>query len=244
MCGRCVAKAARADELVRRLQDHTPVHGSAGFAVADHLREKCAGNVNRLVWRPGREAAKFRIRSVREHVGGVGLAHCAGSAETWSMSEGAEKTPSFGTHANRCFTNERWKTRRAIRTVRPRNARKYTMPRRTDIHTILIIGSGPIVIGQGCEFDYSGVQACRALKEEGYRIVLINSQPRHDHDRSGVRRRDLHRADHAGGRREDSRSRSCKRHPGRCAAADAGRADRAEHRHGMLRSRASFRSTT
>jgi len=51
------------------------------------------------------------------------------------------------------------------------------MPKRTDIHTILIIGSGPIVIGQGCEFDYSGVQACRALREEGYRIVLINSNP-------------------------------------------------------------------
>src|SRR6059058_4249048 len=51
------------------------------------------------------------------------------------------------------------------------------MPRRDDIHTILIIGSGPIVIGQGCEFDYSGVQACRALREEGYRVVLINSNP-------------------------------------------------------------------
>jgi carbamoyl-phosphate synthase large subunit len=51
------------------------------------------------------------------------------------------------------------------------------MPRRTDIHSILIIGSGPIVIGQGCEFDYSGVQACRALQEEGYRVVLINSNP-------------------------------------------------------------------
>ncbi|MCC6240996.1 MAG: carbamoyl-phosphate synthase large subunit [Phycisphaerales bacterium] len=51
------------------------------------------------------------------------------------------------------------------------------MPRRNDINTILIIGSGPIVIGQGCEFDYSGVQACRALKEEGYRVVLINSNP-------------------------------------------------------------------
>jgi carbamoyl-phosphate synthase large subunit len=51
------------------------------------------------------------------------------------------------------------------------------MPKRTDIQTILIIGSGPIVIGQGCEFDYSGVQACRALKEEGFRIVLINSNP-------------------------------------------------------------------
>ncbi|HEV7301988.1 MAG TPA: carbamoyl-phosphate synthase large subunit [Tepidisphaeraceae bacterium] len=51
------------------------------------------------------------------------------------------------------------------------------MPKRTDIKTILIIGAGPIVIGQGVEFDYSGVQACRALKEEGYRIVLINSNP-------------------------------------------------------------------
>ena len=51
------------------------------------------------------------------------------------------------------------------------------MPRRTDISCILIIGSGPIVIGQGCEFDYSGVQACRALKEEGFRVVLVNSNP-------------------------------------------------------------------
>ena len=51
------------------------------------------------------------------------------------------------------------------------------MPKRTDIHTILLIGSGPIVIGQACEFDYSGTQACKALREEGYRVVLINSNP-------------------------------------------------------------------
>src|SRR5918996_5456710 len=51
------------------------------------------------------------------------------------------------------------------------------MPKRTDIHSILIIGSGPIIIGQACEFDYSGVQACKALKEEGYRVVLVNSNP-------------------------------------------------------------------
>jgi carbamoyl-phosphate synthase large subunit len=51
------------------------------------------------------------------------------------------------------------------------------MPRRTDLHSILIIGSGPIVIGQACEFDYSGTQACKALKEEGYRIILVNSNP-------------------------------------------------------------------
>ena len=49
------------------------------------------------------------------------------------------------------------------------------MPKRDDIHTVLIIGAGPIVIGQACEFDYSGVQACKALKAEGYRIVLVNS---------------------------------------------------------------------
>ena len=51
------------------------------------------------------------------------------------------------------------------------------MPKRTDIHSILIIGAGPIVIGQACEFDYSGAQACKALREEGYRIVLVNSNP-------------------------------------------------------------------
>src|SRR5271170_1810122 len=51
------------------------------------------------------------------------------------------------------------------------------MPKRTDIHKVLIIGSGPIVIGQGCEFDYSGTQACKALREEGFKVVLVNSNP-------------------------------------------------------------------
>lgn len=51
------------------------------------------------------------------------------------------------------------------------------MPRRTDIHKILLLGSGPIVIGQGCEFDYSGTQACKALREEGYEVILVNSNP-------------------------------------------------------------------
>ena len=51
------------------------------------------------------------------------------------------------------------------------------MPKRTDIHTVLIVGAGPIVIGQACEFDYSGTQACKALREEGYRVVLVNSNP-------------------------------------------------------------------
>ena len=51
------------------------------------------------------------------------------------------------------------------------------MPKRTDIQKILIIGSGPIVIGQACEFDYSGTQACKALRAEGYEVVLVNSNP-------------------------------------------------------------------
>src|ERR671910_3439480 len=51
------------------------------------------------------------------------------------------------------------------------------MPRRDDLETILIIGSGPIVIGQASEFDYSGTQACRVLRQEGYRVVLVNSNP-------------------------------------------------------------------
>ena len=51
------------------------------------------------------------------------------------------------------------------------------MPKRTDLRSVLIVGSGPIRIGQGCEFDYSGVQACRVLRAEGYRVVLANSNP-------------------------------------------------------------------
>ena len=51
------------------------------------------------------------------------------------------------------------------------------MPKRTDLKSILLIGSGPIIIGQACEFDYSGTQALKALKEEGYRVILVNSNP-------------------------------------------------------------------
>ena len=51
------------------------------------------------------------------------------------------------------------------------------MPKRTDIRSILILGAGPIVIGQACEFDYSGAQACKALREEGFRVILVNSNP-------------------------------------------------------------------
>ena len=51
------------------------------------------------------------------------------------------------------------------------------MPKRKDINSILIIGAGPIIIGQACEFDYSGAQACKALKEEGFRVILVNSNP-------------------------------------------------------------------
>ena len=57
------------------------------------------------------------------------------------------------------------------------------MPKRTDIKKILVIGSGPIVIGQAAEFDYAGTQACLALKEEGYEVVLVQLKPRHHYDR-------------------------------------------------------------
>ena len=51
------------------------------------------------------------------------------------------------------------------------------MPKRKDLKTILVVGAGPIIIGQACEFDYSGTQACKALKDEGYKVILINSNP-------------------------------------------------------------------
>ena len=73
------------------------------------------------------------------------------------------------------------------------------MPKRTDIASIMIIGAGPIIIGQACEFDYSGAQACKALREEGYRVVLVNSNPATIMTDPGDGRCDLHRADHARG---------------------------------------------
>ena len=70
------------------------------------------------------------------------------------------------------------------------------MPKYTDLHKILLVGSGPIVIGQGCEFDYSGVQACKALKEEGYEVVLVNSNPATIMTDPEFASQDLHRTDY------------------------------------------------
>ena len=99
------------------------------------------------------------------------------------------------------------------------------MPKRTDIKSILIIGAGPIIIGQACEFDYSGTQACKALKEEGYRVILVNSNP-------ATIMTDPELADATyiepitpGSRCQDHRQGA----PGR-AAADDGRPDCAQHR--------------
>ena len=106
------------------------------------------------------------------------------------------------------------------------------MPKRTDIHTILVIGSGPIVIGQACEFDYSGTQACKALREEGYRVVLVNSNPAtimtdpETADRTYVEPMTVESA------REDHRARAARR-----AAADDRRPDRAEPRDRPARGR-------
>ena len=111
------------------------------------------------------------------------------------------------------------------------------MPKRTDIKTILIIGAGPIVIGQACEFDYSGAQACKALRDEGYRVILVNSNP-------ATIMTDPELADAtyiepitpemvAQDHREGAAGR---------AAADDGRPDRAQHRDGAGARRARWRS--
>ena len=98
--------------------------------------------------------------------------------------------------------------------------KEHDCRRRTDIKKILIIGSGPIIIGQACEFDYSGTQACKALREEGYEVVLVNSNPATIMTDPEMARPHVHRADHAGGRREDHRAASG---PTRCCRPSAAR---------------------
>ena len=112
------------------------------------------------------------------------------------------------------------------------------MPKRTDISSVLVIGSGPIVIGQACEFDYSGTQACRVLQAEGLRVVLVNSNP-------ATIMTDPEFADATyiepitpGDRREGHREGAPRR-----AARHPRRPDRAEHRDGAARGRASSSST-
>ena len=111
------------------------------------------------------------------------------------------------------------------------------MPRRADLNHVLVIGSGPIVIGQACEFDYSGTQACRVLRAEGLQVSLVNSNPATDHDRPRVRRQHLRRAHHRGVRREDLRPAGRARQQDRRGAGHARRADRAEHRRRAVRGR-------
>ena len=113
------------------------------------------------------------------------------------------------------------------REVRRRIAREVVrplMPKRTDISSILIIGAGPIIIGQAAEFDYSGTSGGQSAEGRGLSRDRGQFEPGDDHDRSGARGRDLHRADHARNRRQDHREGAAG-----CAAADDGRADGAEH---------------
>ena len=112
------------------------------------------------------------------------------------------------------------------------------MPKRTDISSILIIGAGPIVIGQACEFDYSGVQACKALRAEGYRIVLVNSNPATIMTDPDVADATYIEPITPGDGREDHRQGAARR-----PAADHGRPDGAEHRPGARAHRACWRST-
>ena len=97
------------------------------------------------------------------------------------------------------------------------------MPKRTDLHKILIIGSGPIIIGQACEFDYSGTQACKALKAEGYEVVLVNSNPATimtDPEFADATYVEPLTVEYLGSHHRARKA--------RCAAADGGRADGAE----------------
>ena len=105
-------------------------------------------------------------------------------------------------------------------------------PNEPTSNPILLIGSGPIIIGQACEFDYSGTQALKALKEEGYRVILVNSNPATIMTDPGFRRPDLYRTDHHRHRRKNYRQGTA-----RCAAADARRADGAQSRHRSRRER-------
>src|SRR6187431_702661 len=82
-----------------------------------------------------------------------------------------------GPHRPPRFRQKKGYARGAPRLLISPRLSTFQMPRDNSIHKILLIGSGPIVIGQGCEFDYSGVQACKALREEGYKVVLVNSNP-------------------------------------------------------------------
>ena len=98
------------------------------------------------------------------------------------------------------------------------------MPKRTDIKSILIIGAGPIVIGQACEFDYSGTQACKALKAEGYRIILVNSNPA-----TIMTDPELADATYIEPITPEIVAKIIEQERPRRAAADHGRADRAQH---------------
>ena len=116
--------------------------------------------------------------------------------------------------------------------------RNWSMPKRTDLKTILLIGSGPIVIGQGAEFDYSGTQAVARAQGGGYEVILVNSNPATIMTDPGARRPDLHRAGDAGVGGQGDRARAAGR-----AAADDGRTDGAQRRDGAAARRRRSRST-
>ena len=97
------------------------------------------------------------------------------------------------------------------------------MPKNPEIKKVLVIGSGPIVIGQAAEFDYAGTQACRSLKEEGIEVVLVNSNPATIMTDKDIADQGLHRATHGRSRR----AAYLKGKAGQCAA-DSGRTGRAE----------------
>ena len=121
---------------------------------------------------------------------------------------------------------------RATNARETRTRTRRPMPKRTDLKSILLLGSGPIVIGQAAEFDYCGTQAVRALREEGYRVILVNSNPATIMTDPDLADRHLHRADHPRVGGAGDREGEARRHP-----PHDGRADGAERGAGAARPR-------
>src|SRR4029453_14317591 len=124
----------------------------------DHVAEPRLRRRHGLAGRPPRRDPRQPERSHRGGIVGEGAADVRGAVPSRGVARAARRALS-------------------LPPLRRDDGAASLMPKRTDIRSILLIGSGPIVIGQACEFDYSGTQACKALKEEGYRVVLANSNP-------------------------------------------------------------------
>ena len=186
-----------AEELTGRFRDNRP--GYAALAISDASHLSCVGNdygyeqvFARFIEAHGRAGdvllaistsgtSKNVLAAVdtarQRGMKVIGLtgrrAHCARRVSRYRDRH--RRWPVRGSRAGVAYQGDSHSDRVDRAQARARELR--VMPKREDLRSILIIGAGPIVIGQACEFDYSGAQACKALKDEGYRVILVNSNP-------------------------------------------------------------------